>query len=96
LKGRSAAKYDTYLLAIEAAIDGQGIALVPHFLAAPDIKSGRLVRPFAIDVQQPARWYLTCLKERADEPRIRRFREWVIDLVAEDPAIAPVRPVAAQ
>jgi hypothetical protein len=39
-------------------------------------------------VQQPARWYLTCLKERTDEPRIRRFREWVIDLVSEDPVLA--------
>ncbi|WP_459859595.1 LysR substrate-binding domain-containing protein [Dongia sp. agr-C8] len=95
LKGRSAAKYDTYLLAIEAAIDGQGIALVPHFLAAPDIKSGRLIQPFAIDVLQPARWYLTCLKERAEEPRIRRFREWLIDLAVEDPVLASPTPPAA-
>jgi LysR family glycine cleavage system transcriptional activator len=87
LKGRAAAKYDSYLLAIEAAIDGQGVALVPHFLAAPDIKGGRLVQPFNIDVQQPARWYLTCLKERAQEPRIRRFREWLIELTAADPVI---------
>jgi LysR family glycine cleavage system transcriptional activator len=89
LKGRAAAKYDSYLLAIEAAIDGQGIALVPHFLAAPDIKSGRLLQLFDIEVQQPARWYLTCLKERAEEPRIRRFREWVIELVTADPVINP-------
>jgi LysR family glycine cleavage system transcriptional activator len=47
-------------------------------------------------VQQPARWYLTCLKERAEEPRIRRFREWLIELVAADPVIAPLRSVAAQ
>jgi LysR family glycine cleavage system transcriptional activator len=87
LKGRSAAKFDSYLLAIEAALDGQGVALVPHFLAAADIKTGRLVQPFALDVLQPARWYLTCLKERAEEPRIRRFREWLVELVAEDPAI---------
>ena len=93
LKGRAAAKYDSYLLAIEAAIDGQGVALVPHFLAAPDIKSGRLVQPFAIDVQQPARWYLACLKERAEEPRIRRFREWIIELVAADSVINPQSPL---
>jgi LysR family glycine cleavage system transcriptional activator len=97
LKGRAAAKFDSYLLAIEAAIDGQGIALVPHFLAAPDIKNGRLVQPFAIDVQQPARWYLTCLKERAEEPRLHMFRDWLIDLIAEDPAIAsPKKTIAAQ
>ena len=87
LKGRSAAKFDSYLLAIEAALDGQGVALVPHFLAAPDIKTGRLTQPFALDVKQPARWYLACLKERADEPRIRRFRDWLVELVAEDPVI---------
>jgi LysR family glycine cleavage system transcriptional activator len=46
-------------------------------------------------VKQPARWYLTCLKERAEEPRIRRFRDWVTDLVAEDPVIAPKSQVAA-
>jgi LysR family glycine cleavage system transcriptional activator len=92
LKGRSGAKFDSYLLAIEAAIDGQGVALVPHFLAAPDLKSGRLVQPFAVDVQQPARWYLTCLKERAEEPRLRMFRDWLIDLIAEDPAISPNFP----
>jgi len=29
------------------------------------------------------------LKERAEEPRIRRFREWLIDLVADDAVLAP-------
>ena len=49
------------------------------------------------DVKQPARWYLTCLKERAEEPRIRRFREWLVDLVAEDPVIVGQKsPIAAQ
>lgn len=93
IERRSTVIPDSSLL-LRAAIDGQGIALVPHFLAAPDIKSGRLVQPFAVDVMQPARWYLTCLKERADEPRIRRFREWLIDLVAEDPVLAPNRAAA--
>jgi LysR family glycine cleavage system transcriptional activator len=97
LKGRAAARFDSYLLAIEAALDGQGIALVPHFLAAPDVKTGRLVQPFAIDVKQPARWYLACLKDRAEEPRIRRFREWMMELVAADPAIGVARGrIAAQ
>lgn len=87
LKGRSGAKFDSYLLAIEAAIEGQGIALAPHFLVQADLKTGRLVQPFPIAVRQPARWYLVCRKERAEEPRIQRFRDWMIDLVAADPAI---------
>ena len=88
LKGRSGAKFDSYLLAIEAAIEGQGIALAPHFLVAPDLKTGRLVQPFAIEVRQPARWYLVCRRERAQEPRIQRFRDWMIGLVGADPAVA--------
>jgi LysR family transcriptional regulator, glycine cleavage system transcriptional activator len=86
LMGRPAAKFDSYLLAIEAAIDGQGVAVVPKFMVIGDLKSGRLVQPFAIEVRQPARWYLACRKERAKEPRIRRFADWLKGAIAADPA----------
>ena len=78
VKGRAAPKFDSYLLALEAAMDGQGIAIAPHFLVAGDLKSGRLVKPFRLEVPQPRRWYLVCRKERRSEPRIARFRDWLI------------------
>jgi LysR family glycine cleavage system transcriptional activator len=85
LKGRTAPKFDSYLLALAAAVDGQGIALAPHFLVAEDLKAGRLVRPFDISARQPGGWYLICMKERAQEPRIRRFTDWLQQQIERDP-----------
>jgi LysR family glycine cleavage system transcriptional activator len=87
LKGRAAPQFDSYLLAIEAALDGQGVALAPHFMVAEDLKLGRLVRPFPVEVRQPARWYLACPAERRSERAIEAFRVWLKDEVAADPAM---------
>ena len=51
--GDGGVRFDSYLLALEAAIDGQGVAIVPDFLAAPDLRTGRLVAPFDLAVPQP-------------------------------------------
>jgi LysR family glycine cleavage system transcriptional activator len=89
LKGRAAPKFDSYLLAIEAAIEGQGVAVVPEFMVAPDLKSGRLVKPFPeIDVRHGASWYLACLEERVNEPSMQHFRNWLVAEIAKDPAFA--------
>lgn len=85
LRGRTAPKFDSYLLALEAALDGQGVALAPHFLVAEDLKSGRLVAPFNITCKQPGGWYLICMKERAQEPRIKRFTAWLQQQIKADP-----------
>lgn len=89
LKGRAAPKFDSYLLAIEAAIEGQGVAVIPEFMVAPDLRSGRLIKPFAgIEVRHGARWYFACLEERVKEPRMQHFRDWLVAEVAGDPAFA--------
>src|SRR6185436_7269249 len=87
LKGRGAPQFDSYLLAIEAALDGQGVALAPHFMVAEDLRSGRLVRPFPIEVRQPARWYLACQSDRAGERAIEAFRSWLKTEIAADPVM---------
>jgi LysR family transcriptional regulator, glycine cleavage system transcriptional activator len=70
-------KFDNYLLAIEAAIDGHGVAIAPQFLVEADLKSGRLVKPFGLAVAQPGAWYLICREERQEDSRIRWFEEWI-------------------
>jgi LysR family glycine cleavage system transcriptional activator len=87
LKGRAAPQFDSYLLAIEAALDGQGVALAPHFMVAEDLRSGRLTRPFPIEVRQPARWYLACQSDRAGERAIEAFRSWLKTEIAADPVM---------
>ncbi len=66
-------------LALAAAIDGQGVVLSMAALASDDIKSGRLVVPFDISLPLLQAYYAITLKEYADQPRVKAFREWLID-----------------
>ena len=75
---QAAVKFDSYLTAIEAAVDGQGIAIAPEFLVADDLQAGRLVRPFELSVAQPGAWYLICRADRRHESRISWFEEWIV------------------
>jgi LysR family transcriptional regulator, glycine cleavage system transcriptional activator len=70
-------KFDNYLLAIEAALDGHGVAIAPEFLVERDLKTGRLVNPFGLAVAQPGAWYLICREERQADPRIAWFEQWI-------------------
>ena len=74
----AAVRFDSYLLALEAAADGQGVALVPDFLAAPDLTSGRLVQPVPLSVKQKEKWYLVARKGKFQEPAAARFRDWLL------------------
>ncbi|MEK1887178.1 MAG: LysR substrate-binding domain-containing protein [Phyllobacterium sp.] len=78
-------KFDTYLAALQSALDGQGVAVAPDFLVADDIKAGRLVAPFALKVPQPGAWYMICRKERVGETRIRQFERWLVEQFGGDP-----------
>lgn len=77
--------FDSYLLAMEAAIDGRGVALVPDFVAAADLRAGRLARALPQSVAQPGVWYLVCRRERAEDGAIRRLRQWLVLEVAAEP-----------
>ncbi len=77
-------KFDSYLIALEAAAEGQGVAIAPDFIAASDIKSGRLARPFDLEVSQRGNWYLVCSKERRHETRIKCFHDWLLAEVSAE------------
>lgn len=70
-------------LALQAAANGQGVALGSRVLAGNDLKAGRLVRPFAHGSRMSFAYYMVCPEALADEPRIAAFREWVIEEAAE-------------
>lgn len=87
--GGASASFDSYLLVIEAACEGRGVAVVPHFLAAQDIRAGRLIQPFSVTARQPARWVLACRAGLAGDPAVTRFRDWLLDEVTADPLLGP-------
>jgi LysR family glycine cleavage system transcriptional activator len=71
-------------MAIDAAVDGQGIALARTALAAWDMRAGRLVRPFPLAQKAPYAYWIVCPKSTADLPKISTFRDWLLTEAAED------------
>ena len=63
---------------LRAAIAGQGVALARSVLADDEIASGRLVRPFDVDVPAEFAYYLAYPEESADQPVVAAFREWIL------------------
>lgn len=66
--------------ALQAAIDGQGIALGDSSLVADDLSAGRLTRPFDLAVTNLPEfaYYVVSPIEVTENSHIAAFREWVL------------------
>lgn len=74
--------YFTYThMTVQAALDGQGIALTPAAYVLDDLEEGHLVRPFQLAVPDIYSNYLVCPKEKSAEPAIAAFWNWALDEV---------------
>jgi LysR family glycine cleavage system transcriptional activator len=71
-------------LMLQAAADGLGVALGRRVLVSGDLRTGRLVRPFAVSVPAKLAYFLVCQPVRLVEPKIEAFRSWVIAETASD------------
>jgi len=70
-------------MAVQAARDGQGVALVGTQLVADDLASGALVRPFDENLATPLSFafYLLTPKDGDRRPKIAAFRKWMLEEV---------------
>jgi LysR family glycine cleavage system transcriptional activator len=71
-------------MAIDAAVDGQGVALSRTTLAAWDLLNGRLVRPFTTALPLSKSYWIVCPKAVSDLPKITTFRDWLLAEAADD------------
>ena len=71
-------------MVIDAAINGQGIALARTTLAAWDLIHGRLVRPFPDSMPVARTYWIVCPKATATFPKIATFREWLLTEASSD------------
>jgi LysR family glycine cleavage system transcriptional activator len=71
-------------LAIQAAIDGQGIALGDSTLIADDLAAGRLIKPFDLVLQGPPECAYFLIGRRGLEKDAieTRFRDWLLREIA--------------
>ena len=71
-------------MVIDAAVDGQGVALARTGLAAHDLIAGRLVRPFPLALAVSYAYWIVCPAATAKLAKIQTFRDWLLAEAAED------------
>jgi len=69
---------------MQAAIEGQGIALVRSSLIGNDLANGVLVRLFDVVVPSPFHYYLVYPPRLSNSAKLTLFRDWLRDEIALD------------
>jgi LysR family glycine cleavage system transcriptional activator len=70
--------FDQGFMAIQAAMEGLGVALGRFHLVEADIAAGRLVAPFDMVLPQDAGYYVVTPEATAEASKIALFRDWLI------------------
>lgn len=85
--------FDTAVLAVQYALGGQGIALVDPNLFQEELRGGRLLKPFAAELDDGYGYYLTTHPEGLADTAIALFRSWLIERFGSGApsAVSPVQ-----
>lgn len=70
--------FSNAVLAVEAALAGQGVALALLPLVEADVAAGRLIIPFAYSVPSPYAYYLVMHRWLAGRSSVAAFRNWLL------------------
>jgi LysR family transcriptional regulator of beta-lactamase len=73
--------FDSSRLMVEAAMQGAGVALAPARMFERELQSGRLVRPFELEVSTGGYW-LSWVKSKRMTPAMQAFRTWIVSEAA--------------
>ncbi|NQW11062.1 MAG: LysR family transcriptional regulator [Alphaproteobacteria bacterium] len=69
--------FEYYGQALQAAVDGLGVAMGVRPYIDDDVTAGRLVVPFALSVPKGRRWFLVYRQRRVDDAAFTAFRRWI-------------------
>jgi len=65
--------------ALEAAVEGAGVLLAHKVLAHDDLRTGRLVAPFALELDTERSFQLVCPEAHVRRPKVRAFTSWIVE-----------------
>lgn len=75
--------FEYYGQALQAALDGLGVAMGIRPYIDDDLRAGRLIAPFARSVPKGKRWFLVYRRQRVDDPAFAAFRRWIRDEIGK-------------
>jgi LysR family transcriptional regulator, glycine cleavage system transcriptional activator len=63
--------------AVDAAVEGAGVLLSYYTIAYEDLRLGRLVSPFGLQLTADRAFYFVCRKVDENRPKVAAFRDWL-------------------
>jgi LysR family glycine cleavage system transcriptional activator len=78
IAARRGLTFDLGFMAIQAAVEGLGVAMGHLHLVEADIAAGRLVAPFDMELPRDAGYYVVTPEAATNTPKIALFRDWLI------------------
>ncbi len=66
-------------MVLQAAIEGQGIALTTSIVAENDIRSGRLIQPFNFSMPIQFSYFLVTSHQKSKLKKVKLFKQWIIE-----------------
>lgn len=69
---------------LQAAIEGQGVALAQELLVAYDLAAGRLAEPFRLEVALQHTYYLAVSRDASSREEIGLFTAWLLAELGND------------
>lgn len=74
--------FDLAMMAVQAAVCGQGVCIGRSTYVEDDLRAGRLVAPFGLRLKDELGFYLVTPRETAESKKIVAFRTWLLALLA--------------
>ncbi|SDX84586.1 transcriptional regulator, LysR family [Variovorax sp. YR634] len=87
--------FDDAGLLLQAVLAGQGAALLPAAMMAPEIAQGRLVQLSKVTWLEDFAYYLVCPEGSRDRPKVAAFRDWLLGAVRQKGASSGSRKRAS-
>lgn len=73
-------RFSNSIMTLEAALDGQGVALLAEPLVAAELISGRLIAPFPVRLPSAYAYYLSVPEALLAHPAVVAFETWLLGL----------------
>ncbi len=77
---------------IQAALSGQGLALMARSLAEGDLAAGRLISPFDLTLAEGYGYYLVYQRQALARPKNAAFRAFIKDEATRSGSVAAAKP----
>ncbi|MFN0194498.1 MAG: transcriptional regulator GcvA [Aestuariivirga sp.] len=81
---RRGLRFESSAHAVQAAVQGAGVALGRSALVADDLKAGRLVRPFDVAHPTDAAYHIVYPPEALKRQKVKAFRDWLLEEVGDE------------